>query len=87
MTPIKQMAVRPRPASPLRRNTDLIYLTPPVEPGSEPIPASAGSIASPNAVYQLPTRIIMHTDAGDIIPDENGLVELPPQYSEHRRVM
>ncbi|KAG2075598.1 hypothetical protein BDR04DRAFT_1228557 [Suillus decipiens] len=86
ITPIEHMAMRPRPASPSRRNTDLIYLTLPVEPGSEPIPASAGNIASPNTAYQFPTRIIMHTDAGDIIPDENGLVELPPQYSDHRRV-
>ncbi|KAG2103474.1 uncharacterized protein F5147DRAFT_809225 [Suillus discolor] len=33
--------------------------------------------------YQPPTRIIVHTDANDVTPDKNGVVELPPQYSEH----
>lgn len=120
MTPIEHMAVGPRPASPLPRKTDLVYLAPPIQPGSKPISTSTSKIAvnhpptlinqtqnfhqNPNtdagsqpmalasaqtataAAYQLPTRVVMHTDAGDIMPDENGLVELPPQYSEHHGV-
>ncbi|KAG1850986.1 hypothetical protein C8R48DRAFT_368412 [Suillus tomentosus] len=39
--------------------------------------------ANAQAIYQPPTRIIVHTDANDVVPDENGVVELPPQYSEH----
>lgn len=120
MTSVEHVAVGPRPASPLPRKTDLIYLAPPIQPGSTSISTSASKIAvnqpptlfnqtqnfhqNPNtdagnqpmmlasaqtataAAYQLPTRIVMHTDAGDIMPDENGLVELPPQYSEHHGV-
>ncbi|THH20237.1 hypothetical protein EW146_g1075 [Bondarzewia mesenterica] len=32
-----------------------------------------------------PSRFIIHTDAADELPDENGVIELPPQYSEVRR--
>jgi hypothetical protein len=44
----------------------------------EPAATAAGQTA-----YQPPTQIIVHTDADDV-PNANGLVELPPQYSEHR---
>ncbi|KAI0068453.1 hypothetical protein BV25DRAFT_582861 [Artomyces pyxidatus] len=39
---------------------------------------------SGDARYQ-PARFILHTDAEEINPDENGVVELPPQYSAARR--
>ncbi|KAG1795109.1 uncharacterized protein HD556DRAFT_1236132 [Suillus plorans] len=39
---------------------------------------------SARTAYQPPTQIIVHTDADDVVPDHNGLVELPPQYSDHR---
>ncbi|KAG2061772.1 hypothetical protein BDR06DRAFT_945802 [Suillus hirtellus] len=35
--------------------------------------------------YKPSTRFILHTDVEDILPDDNGIVELPPQYSEHRQ--
>ncbi|OBZ79417.1 hypothetical protein A0H81_01012 [Grifola frondosa] len=34
--------------------------------------------------YQAPARFILHTDAEDEHPDDNEVVELPPQYSERR---
>ncbi|KAH7913021.1 hypothetical protein BJ138DRAFT_1003301 [Hygrophoropsis aurantiaca] len=36
--------------------------------------------------YKTPTRFVLHTDVDDVDvePDENGVIELPPQYSEHR---
>lgn len=128
MTPVEHMATGARPASPLPRKTNLVYLTPPVEPGSQSISISAGKIAVNNpptpfnqtqnsrqgpdtdslavygtsgsrpvasasaataagqTAYQPPTQFIVHTDADDVVPDANGLVELPPQYSEHRGV-
>ncbi|KAG1881065.1 hypothetical protein F4604DRAFT_1746187 [Suillus subluteus] len=115
MIPVEHMAAGARPASPLPRKTVPVYITPPVQPGSQLISTSAGKVAAsnpptpfnqtqnsrqgPNAdslavygasggqtAYQLPTRIIVHTDADDVVPDDNGLVELPPQYSDHRGV-
>ncbi|KAH7929312.1 hypothetical protein BV22DRAFT_1057011 [Leucogyrophana mollusca] len=41
--------------------------------------AMAGATA-----YKAPTRFVLHTDVDDVVPDENGVVELPPQYSERR---
>ncbi|KAG1862212.1 hypothetical protein F4604DRAFT_1957434 [Suillus subluteus] len=35
--------------------------------------------------YKPSTRFILHTDVEDVVPDDNGIVELPPQYSEYRR--
>jgi len=35
--------------------------------------------------YQTPSRFILHNDMEEIMPDENGVVELPPQYSEARK--
>ncbi|KAG1769151.1 hypothetical protein EDD22DRAFT_977564 [Suillus occidentalis] len=35
--------------------------------------------------YKPSTRFILHTDVEDVLPDDNGVVELPPQYSEHRQ--
>jgi hypothetical protein len=34
--------------------------------------------------YSQPTRFVVHTDLEEIQPDENGVVELPPQYTPHR---
>ncbi|KDQ63462.1 hypothetical protein JAAARDRAFT_189038 [Jaapia argillacea MUCL 33604] len=34
--------------------------------------------------HETISRFIVHTDAEEIEPDENGVVELPPQYSERR---
>ncbi|KAG1850872.1 hypothetical protein F4604DRAFT_1922057 [Suillus subluteus] len=39
--------------------------------------------ASAQTAYQPPVRIIVHTDANDVMPGDNGLIELPPQYSDH----
>ncbi|KAG1812933.1 uncharacterized protein BJ212DRAFT_1369082 [Suillus subaureus] len=49
--------------------------------GSQPVAS-----ASAQTAYQLPARIIVHTDAEDVVPDDNGVIELPPQYSELRGV-
>ncbi|KAG2369388.1 hypothetical protein BDR07DRAFT_1604686 [Suillus spraguei] len=38
-----------------------------------------------HTAYKPSTRFILHTDVDDVAPDENGVVELPPQYSEHRQ--
>ncbi|KAG2159791.1 uncharacterized protein EDB93DRAFT_1074314 [Suillus bovinus] len=35
--------------------------------------------------YKPSTRFILHTDVEDVLPNEDGVVELPPQYSEHRQ--
>ncbi|KAG2042712.1 hypothetical protein BDR03DRAFT_573021 [Suillus americanus] len=127
MIPVEHVVAGARPASPLPQKINLVYLTPPVQPGSQSISTSSGKIAVSDpptpfnqtqnsrqgpdrdnlAVYgtsgvsasaqtaataagqtahQPPTQIIVHTDADDVVPDVNGLVELPPQYSEHRGV-
>lgn len=105
MTPNEHMAVAPRPASPLPRKTELVYLSP---PGFQPVSTSADNIGSPNTdagsqsmasasaqtattaagqtAYQPSTRVMVHTDVDDVMPNGNGVVELPPQYSEHRGV-
>jgi hypothetical protein len=31
-----------------------------------------------------PTRFVLHTDVDELQPNEDGVVELPPQYSDHR---
>ncbi|KAG2103135.1 uncharacterized protein F5147DRAFT_580703 [Suillus discolor] len=46
--------------------------------------ASGSQSTASASAYQPPTQIIVHTDADDVVPDRNGLVELPPQYSDHR---
>ncbi|KAG2149128.1 uncharacterized protein EDB93DRAFT_362578 [Suillus bovinus] len=38
--------------------------------------------ASAQTAYQHPTRMIVHTGAGDVVPGNQGSVEPPPQYSE-----
>ncbi|KAG2125310.1 hypothetical protein DEU56DRAFT_759347 [Suillus clintonianus] len=83
-----------RPASPLPRKTDPIYLAPPVQHGSQSIsaqaPAGHVTVNDPSTLgqtdYQTPARILVHTDAEDVVPDSNGVVELPPQYSDYRGV-
>jgi hypothetical protein len=135
VAPVEHIVVGPRPASPLPRKTDLVYLAPPVHPGSQSISTQAStsnaavrnpptpfnqtqnsrqspetnslavhgasgsqSVASASAQTAAtaagqtahqppPARIIVHTDADDVVPDENGVVELPPQYSEHRGII
>ncbi|KAG2078382.1 hypothetical protein BDR04DRAFT_1086600 [Suillus decipiens] len=101
----ENMTVAPRPASPLPRKEELVYLSP---PGSQAISTSADNIADLNTdagsqsmasasaqtaitaagqtAYQSPTRVMVHTDVDDVMPNSNGVVELPPQYSEHRGV-
>lgn len=37
-----------------------------------------------HTAYKNPTRFVLHTDVEDVVPDDNGVVELPPQYSERR---
>ncbi|KAI9445126.1 hypothetical protein H4582DRAFT_1913472 [Lactarius indigo] len=54
---------------------------------SPPVPPSVSSRKSnmtASTRYQ-PARFILHTDAEEILPDDNGFIELPPQYSENRR--
>jgi hypothetical protein len=38
------------------------------------------------SLYKSPSRIVVHTDAEDVLPSPNtrGVVELPPQYSARR---
>lgn len=49
--------------------------------------AQTAAMAAGQTAYQpTPARIIVHTDADDVVPDDNGVVELPPQYSEHRGI-
>ncbi|KAF5355845.1 hypothetical protein D9756_004124 [Leucocoprinus leucothites] len=38
------------------------------------------------SLYKSPSRIVVHTDAEDVLPPPNadGVVELPPQYTERR---
>ncbi|KAG2358522.1 hypothetical protein BDR07DRAFT_1489345 [Suillus spraguei] len=48
-----------------------------------PASTQTATTAAGQTVYQPPTRVMVHTDADVVIPDNNGLVELPPQYSEH----
>jgi hypothetical protein len=56
-------------------------------PGSQP-GASASAQTTATAAGQIanrpPPRIIVHIDADDVVPDDNSVIELPPQYSEHR---
>jgi hypothetical protein len=56
-------------------------------PGSQP-GASASAQTAATAAGQIanrpPPRIIVHIDADDVVPDDNSVIELPPQYSEHR---
>jgi hypothetical protein len=56
--------------------------------GGAGVSSSAGSRKAAMAgqsAYKNATRLIVHTDADDILPDDNGVVELPPQYSERRQ--
>ncbi|KAG2042714.1 hypothetical protein BDR03DRAFT_944075 [Suillus americanus] len=48
--------------------------------------AQTAATAAGQTAHQPPTQIIVHTDADDVVPDASGVVELPPQYSEHRGV-
>jgi hypothetical protein len=109
VTPVEYMAAGPQQAPPLPQKTELVYLTPPVQPESQSTSSSAGKVAvskppvsesqsmmsasaepvvaaAGQTVYQPPTQFIVHTDVDDVVPNANGLVELPPQYSEHRGV-
>ena len=45
---------------------------------------SANSRKTASMRYQQ-AQFILHTDADEIAPDENGFIELPPQYSENTR--
>jgi hypothetical protein len=82
-TSVSKVAVS-HPPTPFNPNTDnsVVY------GASEMTSASAQTAvtAAGQTTYQPPTQFIVHTDADDVVPDVNGLVELPPQYSEHRRV-
>ncbi|KAJ3572521.1 hypothetical protein NP233_g3020 [Leucocoprinus birnbaumii] len=44
------------------------------------------AMAGASLLYKSPSRIIQHTDAEDLLPPPNadGVVELPPQYTERR---
>ncbi|KAH9047634.1 hypothetical protein EDB84DRAFT_1461272 [Lactarius hengduanensis] len=48
-------------------------------------PPSASSRKTNMTMSYQPARFILHTDAEETLPDENGFIELPPQYSENRR--
>lgn len=75
-------------------------LPPPPPPANDPF-ASAENVSRSDSVtsaqqrkaamagvsdYKAPSRILVHTDAEDVLPPPNadGVVELPPQYSERR---
>ncbi|KAG1812911.1 uncharacterized protein BJ212DRAFT_1368928 [Suillus subaureus] len=94
MTPVEHMAAGARPASPLPQKTNPVYLTPPTQdfhqsPDTDSLVVHGASgsqsigSASAQTAYQPPIRIIVHTDANDVMPGDNGLIELPPQYSDH----
>ncbi|KAG0709444.1 hypothetical protein DFH29DRAFT_793805, partial [Suillus ampliporus] len=57
--------------------------------GSQSMTPADGRTTAGQTAYQprAPTRVIVHTDVEDVVPDDNGVVELPPQYSERRRVL
>lgn len=49
-------------------------------------PTSTGSRKTDMAsTGNQPARFILHTDVEEVEPDENGFIELPPQYSASRR--
>jgi hypothetical protein len=52
------------------------------QPGTSASPQTAATAAGQTA--NRPPRIILHIDADDVVPDDNSIIELPPQYSEHR---
>ncbi|KAI0307875.1 hypothetical protein B0F90DRAFT_79118 [Multifurca ochricompacta] len=54
-------------------------------PSSSFVPSSRSrkTTITTSTRYQ-PARFVLHTDAEEIEPDENGIIELPPQYSEKR---
>ncbi|KAG2358519.1 hypothetical protein BDR07DRAFT_268069 [Suillus spraguei] len=56
MTSVEHMAVGPRPASLLPQKTDLVYLAPPIQPGSTSISTSASKIR----LTTLPQSSIRH---------------------------
>lgn len=59
-------------------------LSPPMHPPSS---ASSRKTNMKTSTRYQPARFILHTDAEEIVPDEDGFIELPPQYSENRRPM
>ncbi|KAF8269357.1 hypothetical protein EI94DRAFT_1829017 [Lactarius quietus] len=54
---------------------------------SVPPPSTAASSRKTNITptRNQPARFILHTDVEEVEPDENGFIELPPQYSATRR--
>ncbi|KAI9462488.1 hypothetical protein BJY52DRAFT_1185208 [Lactarius psammicola] len=57
---------------------------PPPSPVQPPSASSRKTNMTASTRYQ-PAQFILHTDAEEVTPDENGFIELPPQYSENRR--
>ncbi len=54
-------------------------------PPPPPVQPPSASSRKTNIMRYEPARFILHTDAEEITPDEDGFIELPPQYSENRR--
>ncbi|KAF4622940.1 hypothetical protein D9613_001740 [Agrocybe pediades] len=75
-------------ATPSDAEFDPLTLLPEQEPLRNRTTMSSSQLkasSSSQAPYR-PTRFVLHTDVEDAIPgpDEDGVVELPPQYSERR---
>lgn len=77
------------PVSPSSQgDTELPYANPgPPSPQQSSAPDSwhvPTTKQKPALKAQLASRYILHTDADDVAPNEDGMIELPPQYSERQ---
>ena len=54
-------------------------------PSSVPRPSARSRKANMPSPRNQPAQFIHHTDIEETDPDENGIIELPPQYSSNRR--
>ena len=68
--------------------TSLIHPAPEMAndlPSSVPRPSARSRKANMPSPRNQPAQFIHHTDIEETNPDENGFIELPPQYSANRR--
>lgn len=84
ITPPYEMIRMENSAASLLRPTSEVISHP---PAPSPLPTTSTSsrkivMAPPR---NQPAQFILHTDVEETEPDENGFIELPPQYSESRR--
>ncbi|KAF9040546.1 hypothetical protein BJ165DRAFT_1490722 [Panaeolus papilionaceus] len=89
MDPFNPTAAPPRSPDTEYGSTGLPYAsntTPPESTSASTAAARKAAMAGPSTY--VPSRFIIHTDADDELPppNEDGVVELPPQYTERREV-